>query len=278
MKYFCLFKRTYKLKYTLAIMNYSNKNHKIIMNVMNDLLTSIETKSDEHIIKRINQHKNKSLVKIMKTQNLSMEEINARITSEICHNTLLKLSDENLLCEYMNCPSVKNEIAHLGNTLDKYVNEEIKQQIIKDYLLKLIPAGTKGNKRGGKFNAIVKDCIEKINLNNDRFEICFEKKCEYHITSEIPDWYVREITTNKIIIGMNQLDLWNGGQQINRGFKYLEENKHNNENSKLLCVVCNPQQFKSKISKVYKLFKIGFENNTLCYINNLQNIITSYFN
>ena len=97
MKYFCLFKRTYKLKYTLAIMNYSNKNHKIIMNVMNDLLTSIETKSDEHIIKRINQHKNKSLVKIMKTQNLSMEEINARITSEICHNTLLKLSDENYL-------------------------------------------------------------------------------------------------------------------------------------------------------------------------------------
>ena len=28
----------------------------------------------------------------------------------------------------------------------------------------------------------------------------------------MPDWYVLEKTTNKITIGMNQLDLW-GGQQ-----------------------------------------------------------------
>lgn len=262
-------------------MNQSIKNNKIIRSVMNVMLTSIETKADEHIIKeikRIKQNKHNSLVNKMEKQNLSMEEINARINSEICNDTLIKLSDENLLCEYMNCQSVKNEIAHLDNTLDKYVTEEIKQKIRQDYLLKLIPAGTKGNKRGGKFNAIVKDCIETLNLNKDRFEICFEKKCEYHITSEIPDWYIREITTNKIIIGMNQLDLWNGGQQINRGSKYLEDNKHNNEHSKLLCVVCNTQQFKSRNSKAYKLFKIGFENNTLCYLNNLQNIITSYFN
>ncbi len=27
--------------------------------------------------------------------------------------------------------------------------------------------------------------------------------------------------------------------QLNRGFKYIENNKHNNKNSKLLCVVCN---------------------------------------
>ena len=69
-----------------------------------------------------------------------------------------------------------------------------------------------------------------------------------------------------------------GGQQLNRGFKYIENNKHNNVNSKLLCVVCNEIQFKSKKNKSYKLFEIGFENNTLCYLKNLQNIITSYFN
>jgi hypothetical protein len=77
---------------------------------------------------------------------------------------------------------------------------------------------------------------------------------------------------------MNQLDLWGGGQQLNRGYKYIENNKHNNINSKLLCVVCNEIQFKSKKNKTYKLFKIGFENNTLCYLNNLQTIISSYFN
>ena len=40
----------------------------------------------------------------------------------------------------------------------------------------------------------------------------FEKKNEFHFTTEMPDWYVLEKTTNKITIGMNQLDLW-GGQQ-----------------------------------------------------------------
>ena len=77
---------------------------------------------------------------------------------------------------------------------------------------------------------------------------------------------------------MNQLALWGGGHQINRGSKYIKNNEHNNEHSKLLCVVCNKIQFKTKKNKTYKLFQIGFTNNTLCYLNNLENIITSYFN
>lgn len=32
------------------------------------------------------------------------------------------------------------------------------------------------------------------------------------------------------------------------------------------------------IINTYKIFKIGFENNTLCYLNNLDNIIYNYFN
>ena len=90
--------------------------------------------------------------------------------------------------------------------------------------------------------------------------------------------YILEKESNKIIIGMNQLDLWNGGQQSNRGSKYLIDNKYNTKTSKLLCVVCNKIQFKSNKNKAYKLFEVGFENNTLCYLNNLQSIIYSYFN
>ena len=92
-----------------------------------------------------------------------------------------------------------------------------------------------------------------------------KKKCETHLTTEIPDWYILEKSTNKIIIGMNQLDLWGGGQQLNRGSKYIENNKHNSKDSKLLCVVCNEIQFKSK-NKAYALFEIGFEKDTLCYL------------
>ena len=205
-----------------------------------------------------------------------MEEINTRIKSEICYETLDELTDAKLMSEYIACNSVKNEIKKLGDILEKYTDEETKGNIIKDYLLQLIPAGTKGVIRGNRFNNIVKQRITNIKLDTEKFEIYFEKKCETYLTTEIPDWYILEKLTNKIIIGMNQLDLWGGGQQLNRGSKYIENNKHNTENSKLLCVVCNEIQFKSK-NKAYKLFEIGFEKDTLCYLNNLQNIITSYF-
>jgi hypothetical protein len=226
----------------------------------------------------LNEPATKHKVKLVIEPELSMEDINARIKQEICYETLEKLTDAKLMCEYTGCNSVKNEIKKLGNVLEKYVNEEIKQKIIQEHLLQLIPAGTKGVIRGNKFNNIVKHSITNLQLDADRFDICFEKKCEGHFTTEIPDWYILEKSTNKIIIGMNQLDLWGGGQQLNRGSKYIENNKHNNDNSKLLCVICNEIQFKSKKNKAYKLFEIGFENNTLCYLKNLQNIITSYFN
>jgi hypothetical protein len=207
-----------------------------------------------------------------------MEEINSRIKKEICYETLQELTDENLMCEYIESSSVKNEVKKLENVLQKYANEETIQKIIQDYLLELIPAGTKGVIRGNKFNKLVKNFIKKLELDNTRFEIYFEKKCEIYFTSEIPDWYILEKSTNKIIIGMNQLDLSSGGHQTNRGSKYLIDNIHNTTSSKLLCVVCNEIQFKTTKSKAYALYKIGFDNNTLCYLNNLQNIIKSYFN
>jgi len=208
---------------------------------------------------------------------LSIEDINTRIKKEICYETLEELTDSKLLNEYKECNSVKNEIKKLENILRKHTDEEKTQKIIDEYLLDLIPAGTKGVIRGNKFNKLVKQNITKLGLDTERFEICFEKKCEFHFTTEIPDWYILEKKTNKIIIGMNQLDLWGGGQQLNRGSKYLENNKHNNSNSKLLCVVCNEIQLKSNKNKIYNLFDIGFNNNTLSYVNNIQNIISLYF-
>jgi len=206
--------------------------------------------------------------------NLSLNEINKRIKTEICYNTLSELNDEKLMDKYKECNSVKNQIKKLENILDKYLEEKIKQKIIQDYLSQLIPAGTKGVIRGNKFNSIIKKFITDLELDKNRFDICFEKQCDGHFISEKPDWYILEKTTNKIIIGMNQLDLWGGGQQLNRFSNYI--NRNNNEHSKLLCVVCNEIHLKSQ-NKIYKLFKIGFENNTLCYLNNLKNIISSYF-
>lgn len=209
---------------------------------------------------------------------LSIEYINNRIKKEICYKTLNELTDNKLINRYKKCISVKNKIKKLEDILEKYTDIDITKIIIQEYFIELIPPGIKGLVRGIKFNELVRDFIIELNLDIERFDICFEKKSKDYITDEIPDWFILEKSSNKIIIGMNQLDLWSGGHQINRFSKYIENNKHNNKKSKLLCIVCNEIQFKSCKNKIYKLFHIGFKNNTLCYLNNLQNIIISYFN
>ena len=60
---------------------------------------------------------------------LYMEDINARIKQEICYETLEKLTDANLMYEYKDCKSVKNEIKKLSDILEKYINEETKQRL-----------------------------------------------------------------------------------------------------------------------------------------------------
>jgi len=208
---------------------------------------------------------------------ISIDELNTKIKDDICHETIEKLCDAKLMPEYKECDSVKNEITRLSNILGKYIDDDTRKKIIDVYLPQLIPAGTKGVIRGNKFNKIVKEHIELLNLDKDKFEVCFEKKCSIHDTTEIPDWYILDKINSKVLIGMNQLDLWSGGHQTNRGSKYIFNNEHNSSNSKLLCVVCYEIQFKSNKNKAYKIFEKGFENNTLCYLNNLNNIINKHF-
>ena len=208
-----------------------------------------------------------------------MDSINSRIKEEICYHTIDLLKDENLIDEYKKCNSVIKNIELLEITLKNNKIDDITiQNIINQYLLKLIPPGTKGNIRGIKFNTIVKKFIENLNLNKKEYDVCFEKHIDFFKTDEIPDWYIFNKTNKKIIVGMNQLDLWNGGQQINRGFKYLVDIQSKETNKKLLCVICNETQFKSTNNKRYKLFEIGYKNDTLCYLKNLKNIIFDFFN
>lgn len=208
-----------------------------------------------------------------------MQSINNRITNEICRATIAQLSDQYLINDYLQCNSVKNQISKLQTVLEQHLpnQEDTTQSIIQKYLLELIPAGTKGVIRGNKFNQIVKSYIIDLKLDPVQYDVQFEKKCEQYMTSEIPDWYILHRPSTKLIIGMNQLDLWGGGQQLNRGFKYLINNSNTDENIKLLCVVCNEIQFKSEKNKAYRLFEVGFRDNTLCYLNNLGNIIRGHF-
>lgn len=209
---------------------------------------------------------------------INLEYINSRISKEVCQETIKLLDDKNLMEEYKKCDSTKNKIDKLNKILiNNNIIEETRNKIIDDYILDLIPAGLKGVIRGNKFNKIVEKYIKELNfLKGEDYEIEFEKKSNFYDTNEIPDWYIFNKKTNKIIIGMNQLDLWSGGQQINRGSKYILE-FNNTEKVKMVSVVCNEIKFKSEKSKAFNLFKKGYENDTLCHIKNLENIIEDFF-
>jgi hypothetical protein len=185
--------------------------------------------------------------------------INNRILNEVCYDTINKLTDVNLLDEYKKCKSVVNKTNKLNVILNKYVSYIDRQKITSEYLFELIPAGTKGVIRGNKFNEIIKNKIEIMKLNLNRFEVCFEKACAKYKTTEKPDWYILEKSTNKIIVGMNSLDLWQGGQQLNRGYKYLIDNTFNTNKSKLLCVICNKITLKHVIIKYLNYFKLDLK-------------------
>ena len=227
-----------------------------------------------------NEHKLSKKRKFkVKSKQLNLIDINTRIENEFCEATINKLTDERLMPRYKESNSVKKIIDKFNSILKKNeINEEKRNKIIDEFLPDIIPAGTKGAIRGNQFNKIVENFIVNLQLDKDKFDIDFEKKCDGHNTNEKPDWFIKEKLSKKTIIGMNQIDLWTGGAQNNRGSKYLINNINNNEKCKLLCVVCNKTQFKTSRSKSFNFFKVGFENNTLCYLNNLQNIIYSFFN
>jgi hypothetical protein len=153
---------------------------------------------------------------------LTEKDINKIIKEQICYDTIEQLKDDNLLNEYLECDSVKESIETLVNVLKEVkLNDDIIDTIKNKYIMKLIPAGTKGVIRGNKFNQFVKQNIENLKLDKEIYEVEFEKKCDDLETSEKPDWYIKNKINGKIIIGMNQLDLWSGGHQSNRASKYL---------------------------------------------------------
>jgi hypothetical protein len=213
-------------------------------------------------------------------QNIVLQNINQRITSEFCIESSSKLADNVLLNDYKNCKSVKKSIEKLCTILEKHdsISNDIKNDILQEYLLEMIPPGTKGVIRGNKFNKIVQEKIESFGLSPEIYEIAFEKNCNDIPTSEIPDWYIKDKIQNKTIIGMNQLDLWGGGHQLNRAAKYILKNPFETfPNVTLICVVCNKIELKSEKNKAFRILEQGFRYNTICYLNNLETIIKTTF-
>jgi hypothetical protein len=206
-----------------------------------------------------------------------IKEINIIINQQVCYDTIDKMSDENMFEIYKSSKAVQLKIKKSTKRLEKYLDGVNLEKAVEEEIMDNIPAGTKSVYRGLYLNKIIKEHIINMNFDPEKYEVAFEKVCDTCHTTEKPDFYILEKSTNKVIIGMNQIDLWTGGHQYNRGSKYLVDNKYNTEKSKLLCVVSKHIQLKSAKNKAYKFLDIGFKNDTLCYVNNLSNICKKFF-
>lgn len=210
-----------------------------------------------------------------------MESINQHIEETFDHEVAERLKDENLIDVYKTQKSVLVEIDKLRLILsNNNVNPLIIDNIIDQYTLSLVPPGTKGVIKGNLFNSIVKERILSIEaLKSPEYEVRFEKFHPDFPADERPDWYVFRKTDRKIVIGMNQLDLWGGGQQLNRGSKYvLDDSKHSEPKVKHLSVLCNYVQLKTEKNKAFKLLEKGFALKRACFLKELPVILLGFFN
>jgi hypothetical protein len=176
------------------------------------------------------------------------------------------LSDLNLMEYFKKSKSTKKILLDLKSIIEVYIDKEKIELLINELLPFVIKAGTKGVIRGLKFNDIVGNYL-KLHFTNVKIEHKLKELIER------PDWYVKH--NDKIVVGYNQIDLWSGGAQLNRGNKYVcDNNFHKHENIKIIAVIANkPKRISPTIKKI---LDIGFKEKRLSYVNGLESIIKDY--
>lgn len=207
---------------------------------------------------------------------MNIDKINKQINETFCGEICNELSDLSLLDEYKKQKSSVKKIDRLKNILKKYsIDGETITNILNEFVQDLIPAGTKGVIRGLQFNKIIRKMINDNFKTNKNLKVLFETTDKKIKTDEIPDFLIINNDNNKKIFGFNQIDFTTGGAQMNRGYKYIMNNK-SDENNLYLSVICKKVCVKKKDSKIYNIYNIGFEKKILCYPKELIKIIINF--
>ena len=191
------------------------------------------------------------------------------------------LIDKALHQEYLNSPSTIAEAKTLDEVLAKNnVSKEKRKSIYKQYAHKLVKAGTKGVIRGKAMNKLiekqVKFLLKKCNVS-DQLIISTEKTHTQFSTDEKPDIVIEDKRTGKILIIMNQVDLWGGGQQTNRASKYLNLAKKYKKNKKFISVVAKKYCPVEENGKMVSIMHEALCHNYIVYTKQLDLVIKEFF-
>jgi len=202
---------------------------------------------------------------------MNTEEIINRykFIQEYCKNNYkLLLNEDDIYKKSITKKSYKKRVVKLTNLIgtlieDPELIDKLTVLLSRNFI---VSPQSIGILRGIQFNNLVGDKLYSIFwLDSVKLEVCSE------FYDERVDWVVTY--KNKIVVGMNQLDLWGGGAQLNRAGKYILSYKKKSTHD-LLCVIYNDGREKlTHINKQFRILDKGIVNNTLCYIENLENIL-----
>lgn len=188
-----------------------------------------------------------------------------------------KFTDLQLMSSYMTSPSMKNgalkKLEEVKEELE--LDDRQKRMFMKKMLPIVIPPGVKANIRGQVFNKYIKNILCSFARGKRSVKVEFEKKVAE--MSEIADWVMTIEGSGTRIIGYNQLDIWNGGAQINRGAKYiLDEGLHRRlqkKNVYIVCIVARKLVLKGGDSKLAHIIDVGIRRNILMWPRGLKKYV-----
>lgn len=200
------------------------------------------------------------------------------------HNTYDKgfedaLTDQALHDKIMASPSIKNKCEEIHAILRSCrLKKSMQSKILQKMIPYIIPQGTKGNIRGNMLNDMVKQRVTTITRNKKKLTAFFEyipKKLR-GIIHERPDWVI-EHADGHMVVGYTQIDLWGGGQQINRAAKYILNDALHKQlqkmNVKLICLVTKKPTLSRKKCKTQTVIRKGFKTGRIILPKSLPSVV-----
>lgn len=153
-------------------------------------------------------------------------------------------NEEEMMSIYQETPSVKARMARLDRILAEEGLTSRKREVLSRRLVcMLVPAGTKGAVRGRLFNKMVEGEVSRA-LGRRR-GVSFSVEKAHPLFQEIPDWVLHK--NNKTLVGFNQVSLFGGGHQVNRGGKYvMDDTLHRRLARRGVRMVCIVKDFPSR--------------------------------
>jgi hypothetical protein len=207
-------------------------------------------------------------------------DLQAYIDGGYCSNVAVALSDEALYDLTMASPSMLRKRAELADVVNRHLgaNHPAATALVADLLAMSVPPGLKGVLRGNAFNRLVADAVRAAVADAPHLRVTVEEKLPF--LPEIPDFCVHDDAAAACLVGYNQLDLWSGGAQTNRGSKYVLNDAFHASlppNVQVVSVVAQHIQLDSIKNKAYAMFARGVPTRRIVYPRHLRNFIRALF-